>query len=57
MSLKAACNAGPRALCVSLLWLNMAGSDVSRSLTSWRREGEEILRVMKERQHRLYKEL
>ena len=38
MSLKAACNAGPRALWVSLVWLNMAGSEVSRSCTSWRRE-------------------
>lgn len=41
MSLKAACNAGPRALWVSLLWLNMAGSDVSRSFTSCRREVKE----------------
>lgn len=39
MSLKAACSAGPRALWVSLLWLNMVGSDVSRSFTSCMREG------------------
>lgn len=38
MSLKAACSAGPRALWVSVLWLNMAGREVSRSLTSCRRE-------------------
>lgn len=42
MSLKAACNAGPRALWVSLLWLNMAGREVSRSFTSWRRGGGAI---------------
>lgn len=34
MSLKAACRAGPSALCVSLLWLNVAGREVSRSLIS-----------------------
>lgn len=39
MSLKAACNAGPRALWVSVLWLNMAGREVSRSFTSCR-EGQ-----------------
>lgn len=38
MSLKAACSAGPSALWVSLLWLNMAGRAVSRSFTSCRRE-------------------
>lgn len=38
MSLKAACSAGPRALWVSVLWLNMAGRDASRSFTSCRRD-------------------
>lgn len=41
MSLKAACSAGPRALWVSVLWLNMAGREVSRSFTSCRREERE----------------
>lgn len=38
MSLKAACSAGPRALWVSVLWLNMAGREVNRSFTSCRME-------------------
>lgn len=36
--MKAACSAGPRALWVSVLWLNMAGRDASRSFTSCRRD-------------------
>lgn len=51
MSLKAACSAGPRALWVSVLWLNMAGRDVSRSFTSCRREGRQDRGRLNETHH------
>lgn len=38
INLKAACRAGPNALCVSLVSVNMFGSAFSKSLISWKTE-------------------